>query len=103
MAIEDIKEIVREEKEQEQRLQAARTEALKTIEAAEKEAKRIIAEESESDSYYQRIRDEQARITEGKKARLIQDYDEQIEEVTKTAKRNMEKTVDFIIKQVFKE
>ncbi len=103
MAIEDIKEIVREEKEQEQRLQEARTEALKIIEAAEKEAKRIIAEESESDSYYQRIRDEQARITEGKKARLIQDYDEQIEEVTKTAKRNMEKTVDFIIKQVFKE
>ncbi len=103
MSVEDIKEMVREEKEQERRLQNARSEALRIIEAAEEDAKKIIAEESESDSYYQRIRDEQAKIAEGKKMKLIRDYGNQIQSVSETAKRNMEKTVDFIIKQVLKE
>ncbi len=103
MSVEDIKEMVREEKEQERRLQDARSEALRMVEAAEKDAKKIIAEGSENDSYYQRIRDEQAKITKSKKMKLIRDYDDQIQKVSNAAKRNMEKTVDFIIKQVLKE
>jgi vacuolar-type H+-ATPase subunit H len=103
MSIEDIKQLIQQEKNHEQKVQNAKAEADRIIKTAEEEAKKIISKEAENLAYYEKIKASQAKEAEERKEKLLQEYERKTAELTHIADANMEKAVDFIVRYVLKE
>ena len=101
-SVEDIKSLVKQERNIEEELQRAKEEAANIVEKAKAEAKRIL-EEVEDGRYYSSLLETEVRgIDEKKKAVEKECYDE-VEKLKKTAGKNMEKAVAFVVKFVLEE
>ncbi len=101
-SVEDIKALVKQEKQNEEELLKARDEANNVIEKAKSEAKRVL-EEAEDGRQYEAIFEAESKKIEDRKKTLEKTSDEEIERVKKVAGANMEKAIALILKNVLSE
>jgi len=101
-SVEDIKSLVRQEREFEEELQRAKEEAANIVEKAKAEAKGIL-EEVEDGRYYSSLLETEVRKIDEKKKAVEKECDDEVEKLKKTASENMEKAVAFVVKFVLEE
>jgi vacuolar-type H+-ATPase subunit H len=101
MSFEEIRNLVQKEKEAEQKLAKTREEAAKTVQRAEEDASKILQEAEKQD--YDRFFKERVIEIEEKKKTIEEDMERRIETLTKTANKNMKKTISFIIDTILGE
>ncbi len=101
MSFEEIRNLVQKEKEAEQKLAKTREEATKTIQKAEEDANKILQETEKQD--YDRFFKKRTLEIEEKKKTIEEDTERKIETLTKVAKKNMKKTISFIINTILGE
>jgi len=100
VSIEDIRNLVAKEKENETQLKEAQEEASRIIEQAERQAK-VILKDVEDPSYFPSLHEQEIRRVEERKKVWETECDKALEKVKNKAARNRQKTVDHIIKLVF--
>lgn len=99
MSVEDIKSLVRTEKQIEEEIQEAKERATNIVEKAKTDAKRVLREAEDSRYYDALIEREKKKLDEKKKS-LEKEYNASLEELRKIASNNMDRTVAFILKNV---
>lgn len=99
MSVEEVRSLVKQEKESEQELRKAKEEATAIVENAKVESKQIL-EEVEESRYYSALFETEAKKTARKKKALEKEFDDARERLEKTADKNMEKTVAYIMKLI---
>ena len=100
MTIEDIRELVTKEKENEVQLKRAQEEASRIVEEARTEAKAIMSS-VEDPGYFKTLHEQEITRVEEKKSALEMECNDALEELKSKAGENMQKTVDYIIKLIF--
>ncbi len=102
MSIEDLKVLVQQEKESEEKLKKAMEEANSIVKKAREDADRIL-ENAENPKQYDDVF--QAGLTEinEKKKLLEKETEKKIERIRAKAKKNMEKATALIVKRILKE
>jgi vacuolar-type H+-ATPase subunit H len=101
-SIEDIKNLVKQERAAEKELQRAREEAVSIVEKAKVEAKSIL-DQVEDRRYYDSLLETQVKKTEEKKKAVEKEYDDALIKLENTAKENTEKAIAFVVKSVLGE
>jgi len=102
MSVEDIRSLVKQEKESEEQLKRAEEEAKRIVEEAKAEAESIV-NDVECHRYLNRLREEETKKIEQKKSALEKESDEILRNLRTTANENMEKTVAFILRLILGE
>ena len=102
MSIDEIKNLVKQEKETEQKRRDAEDQAAKIIENAKEKARKLL-QEAESPEYYEAIVTAKTKEIEQKKKHAEKEINERIKQYQKKATENMEKTVSTIAAHVLKE
>jgi len=101
LSFQEVEDLVRLEKEAEQKLAKTREEAIRTVEKAEENAKRLLkeAEEQDYDAFFK-----EKKIQIGEEKRAIQEStDERIKDLVKLANKNKRKAIAFIVNSVLEE
>lgn len=101
LSFEEVEDLVRLEKEAEQKLVKAREVAVITIENAQEDAKRILKEAEEQD-YDAFFKERKLKIEEEKRT-IEESTDEKIKNLTKLANKNKKKAIAFIASSVLEE
>ncbi len=99
MSIEDVKALVKQERQTEEELRKAREEANRIIEDAKVEAKRV-RDEAEDGRQYEAIFEGEMKKTEKKKRAEEKSSDEAAEKLKELGEANIEKAVGLIVKSV---
>ena len=99
MSIEEIKNLVTQEKESEEKLRKAEEKANGLLEQSKEKARKIL-QEAENPEYYDDIFKARLKEIEEKKKVMQREIDEKVEEIRKIANKNLEKTVSIIVKRV---
>ena len=102
MAVEDIKKLLEQEKDSEQKIKKAKEEAENVIRKSKEEAQRIL-EEAEDQKYYDDIFAARLKEINEKQKLLEKETEKEIERIRKMAKENLEKTVSLIIRHLLEE
>ena len=100
LSVEDIKELVAKEKENEAELKKAQDEASHIIEEARKEAKAILSDVQDP-SYFQTLHEQEIKRVEEKKSAWEMECNDALENLKSKAGENVQKTVDYVIKLIF--
>jgi len=101
LSFEEINALVQKEKEAEQKLAQTREEADRTVKEAEEQATKIVQEAENQD--YDSLFKERTLEIERKKKTIKENMEKESEKLTKTANKNMKKTISFIIDQILGE
>lgn len=101
LSFEEVEDLVKLEKDAEQKLVKAREEAVRTIEKAEEDAKRILKEADDQD--YDAFFKERKHQIEEEKQSIEESTDEKIKNLTKLANKNKKKAIAFIANSVLGE
>lgn len=101
MSFEQVGDLVRLEKEAEQKLVRAREEAAAIVKKAEEDAERLLkeAEEEDYDSFF---KDRKLQI-EGERKKIEESTDKEIKMLTQLANKNKKKAILFITNSVLGE
>ena len=102
MAVEDIKKLVEQEKESEQKIKKAKEEAEVVIKKSKVDARKIL-EEAEDQKHYDDILAAGLEQINEKEKLLEKETAKEIERIQKIAKENLEKTVSLIIRHLLEE
>jgi vacuolar-type H+-ATPase subunit H len=102
MSIEEIRKLVRQEKETEEKLREAEKEAANLIERARERALKIL-QEAENPETYDKIFEEKLTEVAEKKKLMEKEVNEKTKRLRGVASKNMEKTVSFIVRYVLGE
>jgi vacuolar-type H+-ATPase subunit H len=102
MTMEDIKKLVEQEKDSEQRVKKAKEEAENIIRKSEEDAHRIL-DEVEDQKYYDDIFAAGLKEINEKKKLIEEETEKKIERIRKIAEKNLEKTASLIIKHILQE
>ena len=102
MTMEDIKKLVEQEKDSEQRVKKAKEEAENIIRKSEEDAHRIL-DEVEDQKYYDDIFAAGLKEINGKKKLLEKETQKKIERIREIAKKNLENAVSLVIRHVLEE
>jgi vacuolar-type H+-ATPase subunit H len=102
MTIEDIKKLVEQEKNSEQKIRKAKEEAENIIEKSKEDAQKIL-ENAEDQKHYDEIFVAGLKEINEKKKLLETETEKKIERVRKIAKKNLEKTASLISRHVLEE
>jgi len=102
MTIEDIKKLVEQEKDCEQKIKNAKEEAENIIKKSKEDADKIL-KNAEDQKHYDDIFAAGLKEINEKKKLLEKETEKKIERIRKTAKKNLEKTASLIIKQILEE
>lgn len=102
MSIEEVKELVRLEKEAEEKLRDAQKGAAALIEKAKTDAHNVI-QEAEDPEQYDSIFNAKSMEIEERKKTVDMEVNENIKRIQEKAQKNLEKTVSLIIKLVLFE
>lgn len=97
MSIEEIKNLVRLEKEVEGEIKKANESAANLIEKADEEAHKIL-QEAEDQKYYDGIFKKKIMEIEEKRDSMERQSEEKIKQLREIADKNLEKTISLIIK-----
>jgi len=99
MSVENIRSLVRKEKQIEEEIQKAKERATGIIEKAKTDAKKVLRE-AEDSRYYDALIEREKKKLEEKKKSLEKEYNDRLEELRKIASNNMDRAVAFILKNV---
>lgn len=99
MSIEDVKVLIRQEKEYEQKIAKAKEEADGIIKKSEKDAQRILQNANDPKYYDDIFTKGLAEISDKKKV-IEKETDRKIERIRDKAKKNLEKTSALVLKRV---
>lgn len=102
MSIEEIKNLVKQEKESEEKLRKTREEAASLIERSKENALKIL-QEAEDQKHYDAIYEARLKEIEEKKKMMESKINEKIERIREIANKNLEKTISLIVKYVLEE
>lgn len=102
MSIEDIKKLVEQEKDSEEKIKKAKEEAENIIKKSQKDELRIL-EDAEDQKYYDDIFATGLKEINEKKRLLENETEKKVERIRKIAKKNLEKTASLIIRHVLEE
>jgi vacuolar-type H+-ATPase subunit H len=102
MSIEEIRTLVELEKEAEEELGKAKEKADNLIEKAKIDARRIL-QEAEDPKHYLDIFNAKSEEMDDAKRQTEKEINEKVERTIETAQKNLEKTISFIVEQVFGE
>jgi vacuolar-type H+-ATPase subunit H len=97
VSVEDVRDLVKQEKESEEELQKAEQDAAHIVEEARVEVKRIL-EDVEGGRYYDTLFEAEVKKIGEKKRAAGKEFDDELERLENTARTNMEKAVTFIVK-----
>ena len=100
VSVDEIKELVAKEKENEAELKKAQDEASRIVEEARKEAKDIMSE-VEDPSYFKTLHEQEIKRVEEKKSAWEMECNDTLENLKSKAGENVQKTVDYIVKHIF--
>jgi vacuolar-type H+-ATPase subunit H len=99
VSVEDIRDLLEQEKESEKELREAKEKAERILKEAKAEAKRI-SEQADDDRYYEALIQATVKKASERKATMEQEFENTLEKLQQTASMNMDKAVAFIVKQV---
>jgi len=102
MSVEDIKKLVKQEKDSETKIKMAKEEAENLIKKSQEDAKRIL-ENAKNQKYYDDIFAAGSKEINEKKEPLETETEKKIERIRKIAKKNLEKTASLIIRHILEE
>jgi vacuolar-type H+-ATPase subunit H len=102
MTIEDIKKLVEQEKDSEQKVKKAKEEAENIIKKSEEDAQRIL-DKAEEQKYYDDIFAAGLKEINEKKKLIEEETQEKIEQIRKIAEKNLQKTASLITKHILEE
>ena len=102
MSVGDIRKLVEQERDSEQKIKEAKQEAENVIRKSQEEAKKIL-EEAEHQKYYDGVLAAGLKEISEKKKLLENETEKKIGLVRKTAKKNLERTASLIVRHVLKE
>jgi vacuolar-type H+-ATPase subunit H len=102
MSVEEIRNLVKQEKEMEENLKMAEEQAATIIENAREKARQML-QDAEDPRTYDKIFNERLAEVEGKKKLVEKEVNKKAEQVREAANKNLEKTVSFILKHVLGE
>jgi vacuolar-type H+-ATPase subunit H len=101
MSFEQVGELVRLEKEAEQKLASAREEAAEIVKKAEENAQRLMKDAEEED-YGSFFKDRKLQIEE-EKNKIQESTDQKIKKLTQLANKNKKKAILFITNSILGE
>jgi vacuolar-type H+-ATPase subunit H len=99
VAIEDIRNIVKKERDSEEEIQRAKEEAERIVEEAKTEARRIMNDVEDQRILNALFETEMKKIEEKKKT-IEKEFDEEFETLKKRGGNNMEKAIAYVLKLV---
>jgi vacuolar-type H+-ATPase subunit H len=102
VAIEDIRNIVKKERDSEEEIQRAKEEAGRIVEEAKEEARKIM-NDVEDQRYLNALLETEMKKIEEKKKAMEKEYAEEFENLKKRGGNNMEKAIAYILKLVLGE
>lgn len=102
MSIEEIRNLIKEEKETEDKRKKAQEKATGIIEEAREKARRIL-QEAEQQEYYDEIFKKEAAEIKDKKEVIEKETNKRAERIQEIADKNLEKTISVIVKLVLGE
>ena len=102
MDIEDVKDLVRLEKELEQLTSETRKEAQSIIDKAKEKAQRVLSA-AQNQKYYDVIWESKRKEIENKKRILENETEQKIKRIRDIAGINLEETLKFILKSLLGE
>ena len=102
MSIEDIKKLVEQEKDSEQKIKKAKEEAEKLIKKSQSDMQRVLAD-AEDQKYYNDIFAAGLKEIDEKKNLLKSETEKKIERIRKTAEKNLEKTASLVVRRILEE
>jgi vacuolar-type H+-ATPase subunit H len=102
MSVEDIRSLVKQEKESEVQLKRAKEEATRIVEQAKIEADKTL-NDVEDHRYLSKLLEDEMKKIEQKKRTLENESNKVMENLQTAASKNMEKAVAFILGMVFGE
>ena len=102
MTIEDIRGLVKQEKNSEEKIREAQEEADNIIKKWKKDAQKIL-QNAEDQNYYDGIFAVESRKIDDKKKLIEKETEKKIELIRETAKKNLEKTVSLIVNRILEE
>ncbi len=102
MTVEDIRNIVKRERNSEEEIQKAKEEAERIVEEAKTKAKRIM-NNVEDQRYLNGLLEAEMKKIEEKKKTMENEFSEELENLKKRGEGNMEKAIAYILKLVLGE
>jgi F0F1-type ATP synthase membrane subunit b/b' len=102
VSIDEIRNLVKQEKEMEQKRKDAEEQAARIIENAKAKARQLL-QEAENPEYYEDIVTAKTKEIEQKKKQAEKEINDKIRQYPKKAEENMEKTVSKIVAYVLDE
>jgi vacuolar-type H+-ATPase subunit H len=102
MSIEDIRNLVKKERESEEEIQRAKEEAGRIVEDAKTEVRRIM-NDLEDQRYLNALLETEMKKIEEKKKAIEKESAEEFENLKKEGGRNMEKAIAYVLKLVLGE
>ncbi len=102
MTIEDIRNIVKKEKENQEEIRRAKEEAEHILEEGRTEAKRIM-DNVEDQRYLNALLETEMKKIEDKKRVMEKEFAEELDDLKKTGENNLEKTIAYILGLVLGE
>jgi vacuolar-type H+-ATPase subunit H len=102
VAIEDIRNIVKKERDSEEEIQRAKEEAGRIVEEAKEEARKIM-NDVEDQRYLNALLETEMKKIEEKKKAMEKEFAEEFENLKKRGGNNMEKAIAYILKLVLGE
>jgi vacuolar-type H+-ATPase subunit H len=100
--IEDIRNLVKKERESEEEIQRAKEKAERIIEEAKTEARQIM-NDVEDQRYLNALHETKMKEIEEKKKAIEKEYTEELENLKKRGGKNMEKAIAYVLKLVLGE
>jgi vacuolar-type H+-ATPase subunit H len=102
VAIEDIRNVVKRERESEEEIQRAKEEAERIVEEAKTEARKIMNDVEDQRFLNALLETEMKKIEEKKKA-IEKEFAEELEDLKKRSENNMENAIAYVLKLVLGE
>jgi vacuolar-type H+-ATPase subunit H len=102
VAIEDIRNIVKKERDSEEEIQRAKEEAGRIVEEAKEEARKIM-NDVEDQRYLNALLETEMKKIEEKKKAMEKEFADEFENLKKRGGNNMEKAIAYILKLVLGE
>ncbi|HUW48583.1 MAG TPA: V-type ATPase subunit subunit G family protein [Patescibacteria group bacterium] len=102
MSIEDIRNLVKKERESEEEIQRAKEEAGRIVEEAKTEARKIM-NDIEDQRYLDALLETEMKKIEEKRKAIEKEFAEELENLKKRGGKNMEKAIAYVLKLVLGE